>query len=88
MAGRRPLPVVPVVQRPAGPRRFKLLTDSKLEPRATAGTIVYRCSGYDYGCARDDYAATGIPHIALTLDPTGDYPFFTHPAPDAEELPA
>lgn len=42
-----------------------------------AGTRVYRATKYDYGLANDDSRFTGIPHISVTLDPTGDYPTFT-----------
>lgn len=42
-----------------------------------AGTQVYRVSKYDYGLANDDSRFTGIPHMSVTLDPAGDYPFFT-----------
>lgn len=44
-----------------------------------AGTICYFCRGHDYGCVSDDERATGVQHVAMTLDPTGDYPFFTVP---------
>lgn len=42
-----------------------------------AGTIVYDCTGCDYGCSSDDTRCTGVMHVSVTLDPTGDYPFFT-----------
>lgn len=44
-----------------------------------AGTAVYSCNGYDYGCSSDDTRYTGIPHVSVTLKETGDYPFFTVP---------
>lgn len=43
-----------------------------------AGTRVYPYSGYDYGLCRDDEAATGIYHIAMTLEENGKQ-FFTVP---------
>lgn len=46
------------------------------------GDIVYYCVGHDYGCANDDTRATGIHHVSVTVDPTGDYPFFTIPRED------
>lgn len=57
---------------------FVMLSDSKIEPAAKKGTTVYACSKPDYGCANDDTRHTGVEHVSLTLDPTGDYPFFTH----------
>jgi hypothetical protein len=65
---------------------FKLLKDSEYG-HVPAGTIVYRCTRYDYGGASDDTRLTGIEHVSMTLDPTGDYPFFTVPAPDLEPMP-
>lgn len=53
-----------------------------------AGTTIYKAAGYDYGCARDDWQATGIPHTSMTLEPSGDYPFFTVPDTDFEVVPA
>ena len=44
-----------------------------------AGTICYKAMGHDYGLSRDDTIYTGIDHISVTLDPNGDYPFFTIP---------
>lgn len=49
---------------------------------------VYQCKGHDYGLASDDSRATGIEHVSVTLDPTGDYPFFTIPKTDLEEVAA
>lgn len=48
------------------------------------GATVYKLSGYDYGVAADDNRATGIEHISVTFDATGDYPFFTIPREDLE----
>jgi hypothetical protein len=65
---------------------FRLLNDSKLEPKATKGTLVYRCNHFDYGIAFDDYVGTGVPHTSVTLDPNGSYPFFTVPTRDLEPV--
>lgn len=46
---------------------------------AEAGATVYLCQKYDYGCSSDDTRGLGIEHTSVTLDPTGDYPFFTVP---------
>lgn len=51
-----------------------------------AGTVAYETLGYDYGCANDDYRVTGREHISLTLDSKGDYPFFTVPVDQIEEV--
>ena len=50
------------------------------------GDIVYGLNKYDYGLASDDTRATGFKHISVTLDPTGDYPSFTIPVHNLEEL--
>lgn len=44
-----------------------------------AGTVVYDCERHDYGLARDDTYDTGEDHISVTLDESGDYPYFTVP---------
>lgn len=53
---------------------------------ATKGDIVYQCTKYDYGCASEDSHFSGFKHMSVTLDPTGDYPFFTIPVHNLEEL--
>jgi hypothetical protein len=50
------------------------------------GATVYRCRGWDYGCANEDTRRLGLEHIAVTLEPTGDYPFFTIPREDLADL--
>jgi len=66
-------------------KAYKMLVDSRLEPKATKGTTVYDCRGYDYGTASLDTRMSGIEHMSVTLDPEGGYPFFTVPV-DAVEL--
>jgi hypothetical protein len=53
-----------------------------------AGTICYRCQKYDYGCANDDTRMLGRKHVSMTLDPEGDYPFFTAAEDDLEPVEA
>lgn len=67
---------------------FKVLTQRVLggEVKAEPGDTVYRCKGYDYGCASDDARLLGFDHISVTKDPTGAYPFFTIPKRDLEPL--
>ena len=51
-----------------------------------AGTRVYHLSGTDYGTASMDSLYTQIEHISVTENPSGDYPFFTVPKHDLEEV--
>jgi hypothetical protein len=67
-------------------RSFKMLADSKLEPKAIAGTVVYEIAGPDYGLAGDDTRGFGFPHKSVTLRSDGDYPSFTVPERDLEPL--
>ena len=71
------------------PRRaFQLLKDRFGH---AAGTIIYEAKGYDYGLASDDARAFGVPHTSMTIEPSGDYPFFTVPDSDfapVEQVPA
>lgn len=63
--------------------KYKLLED-RFESKA--GSVVYKSTKYDYGCASDDTSITGIYHISVSLDETGDYPFFTVPFDQLEEI--
>lgn len=67
---------------------YRLKTDSTLEPKAVAGSVVYPIRGHDYGSASDDTAVTGIPHCSVTLDRAGGYPYFTIPVQDIEQIDA
>lgn len=66
--------------------RYRMKSDSTLEPKATAGTIVYPIKGHDYGLASDDTRMTGVLHISVTLDKDGGYPSFTVPETALERL--
>lgn len=66
--------------------RYRMKKDAATEPKATAGTIVYACAHHDYGLARDDTRMTGVPHISVTMNSDGDYPFFTVPEDSVEEV--
>ena len=61
---------------------YILTTDSKVEPTAKAGTVVYPCRKPDYGLASYDARMLGVPCRAMTLSPDGDYPFFVVPCHD------
>ena len=65
---------------------FKVLNQRVLHGKIEAepGDTVYRCKGYDYGCASDDTRILKIKHISVTKDPEGPYPFFTIPVHDLE----
>jgi len=65
---------------------YRVLKDSNLNGEAKVGTIVYAGRGYDYGLASDDTRATGIEHVSVTLKRSGDYPTFTVPLRDLEEI--
>ena len=60
-------------------RRYEIIEESKIEPMAKRGVIVYGFAKCDYGLARDDSRHTGIEHISVTFNSAGDYPSFTHP---------
>lgn len=60
--------------------------DSSVNKEVKAETIVYRLAKHDYGLSRDDTNMLGVECISVTLDPTGDYPFFTVPLNDLDEI--
>ena len=57
-----------------------LLKNDRFEHKA--GSRVYPCYVHDYGLARDEELMTGEPHMSVTLDEKGGYPFFTVPVKD------
>jgi hypothetical protein len=65
----------------SGHQKYKLLV-KRFE--VEVGTICYIFDGHDFGCAREDSYYTRIPHTSVTLDPKGDYPFFTVPSDHLE----
>lgn len=69
-------------------RAWRLRADRVIrgEVCGKAGDVVYALKGYDYGCASDDTRILGVAHTSVTLDPAGDYPFFTVPVGDMEEV--
>lgn len=67
-------------------RSYLLLSDSKIEPTAKEGMTVYESTKHDYGCASDDTRHTGVQHISVTFKEDGDYPFFTHPLHQLQEI--
>ena len=56
--------------------------DSAFRP----GDVVTHCHLATYGLCSDDAHATGIGHMAMTLDSDGGYPFFTVPINVIEPL--
>lgn len=59
--------------------KYRLLKDSKVDPRAKAGVIVYDQRGSDYGLSRDDERILGYECTTVTLNEDGDYPGFVVP---------
>jgi len=69
-----------------GPRRYRLKRTDRLSVSLplSPGQTVY--AGDDgYGCANDDSRRTGIEHIAISLEVSGQ-PFYTIPREDVEIL--
>ena len=64
-------------------QKFKMKADRVLRglTYAKAGDLVY-----SYGCASDDTRILGYPHISVTVNSDGAYPFFTVPVRDLEEI--
>lgn len=52
--------------------------------RHEIGTICYQLSKWDHGCAYTDSLESGIAHVSMTLDPSGDYPGFSIPFQNLE----
>jgi hypothetical protein len=67
------------------PKKYKLLQFSSTGNRP-ANTVVYEAMVYDYNLAADDTAYTGKLHISVTLNENGDYPTFTVPLHNLEEI--
>lgn len=72
------------------PKKFRIkdtpVTGSDIGQSQAKGDIVYECTKHDYGLANDDTRATGVLHTSVTLDENGDYPFFTIPVHNLEEI--
>jgi hypothetical protein len=66
--------------------KYRMKADSKIEPKAVAGTIVYDQRGPDYGLARDDERMFGFACQTVTLNENGDYPGFVVPSHDLERM--
>ena len=48
--------------------------------------VVYDFDGYTYGLVSDDIRWTGKEHIAVTINKSGEGPFFTVPKESLEEI--
>lgn len=69
------------------PRSFKVLAAHVCGPESVAaGDTVYALQGHDYGCAADDTRILGKPHVAVTKQTDGGYPFFILPKEILEEV--
>lgn len=71
------------------PRRYILRKDRHIDGTflALRGRIVFEYLRDDYGLAHHDTRASGIRHIAVTLDPEGGFPFFTVARNDLKDMP-
>lgn len=69
-------------------KKYRVKSDriERGETWAKAGDIVYDIRGYDYGLASDDTRYSGIQHISVTFKEDGDYPSFTIPVRQLEEI--
>jgi hypothetical protein len=69
-------------------RKYKIKENRSIHGKlfAEAGVIVFGLKGFDYGLASDDTRHFGIKHVSVTLSPDGDYPCFTIPEKDLEEI--
>lgn len=54
-------------------------TVSKTHSSLQEGSVVYKFMKYDYGLSRTDTTLSGVPHVSVTMDETGDYPFYSVP---------
>lgn len=71
------------------PRKFRIKESPVIGGGAgslSEGDVVYELMFHDYGLANDDTNATGFMHMSVTLDETGDYPSFTIPVHNLEEI--
>lgn len=68
------------------PQKFKIKSAGTNSGGHPAGTIVYDLLKHDYGLASDDTRFSGIEHVSVTLDPTGDWPSFTVIKSDLEPV--
>jgi hypothetical protein len=67
---------------------YLVLRADRASSLVEVGATVYRFEMPDYGCAADDTRLLGFEHVAVTFDPDGDYPFFTIPLADLEQIEA
>lgn len=67
-------------------KQFRVIREDRAAMEVEIGDIVYDSIKHDYGLANDDTRITGIEHVSVTFKEDGDYPFFTIPRQDLEEL--
>lgn len=67
-------------------KQFKILRADRAAMPVEVGDVVYNSAKYDYGLANDDTRITGIEHVSVTFKEDGDYPFFTIPRQDLEQI--
>lgn len=67
-------------------KQFRIIREDRAAMEVEVGDIVYDSAKHDYGLANDDTRITGIEHVSVTFKEDGDYPFFTIPRADLEEI--
>ena len=68
------------------PKKFRIKNSGTNSKDYPAGTICYDLLMHDYGLASDDSRITGVEHVSVTLDETGDWPSFTVVKSDLEPV--
>lgn len=66
-------------------KKYRLTGAPPSNSDAKKGDLVFKCAGFDYGCASEDSRHFGIEHISVTYHADGSYPFFTVPVTMLEE---
>ena len=67
-------------------KKFKIIRADRAAMQVEVDDIVYDSVKHDYGLASDDTRITGIEHVSVTFKEDGDYPFFTIPRADLQEV--
>lgn len=68
------------------PAKYRIKDTPVMDPPVNKGDVVYACTQDDFDTAISMSQITGIHHVSVTLDPTGDYPFFPIPTHNLEQM--
>jgi hypothetical protein len=69
------------------PKAFRVLsTKEAASDEVRVGDVVYELMDSDLGLSWEDELGRGYPHRSVTFKNDGDYPFFTIPEKDLEEI--